>query len=1206
LRRVLFLVVLLIVHGTLYPWEFHPHALPSNAVVVLLRSWASPAPNRFGLRDVAVNLSLYVPFGILGYLALRDHARRALAVTGTLALATLLSAGLEIAQVFVPTRTCSLFDVLLNVAGTALGVAYALRFEDSLVEKAVAAVSPVARAAAGPLVLLSCWAAYQLFPFFPDLSLTHLAGKLVMLARPESWSAPHAFVGFAEWLAAFALIETMSSGRPRGLLALLLLLPLKLLCAGRTVSGAEAVGAVAAVLASGRLRPGRPASLRALAWLLLIALILDGLMRFPLPVAASTVRWAPFAVLLQKCFASGTVVWLFRRSGWRLGSAALLTSLLVAGVEAVRAHLVAAAMDMTGPLLVVLMAAVLMLVEGRAITGSSAAARWSRQVLVWASVAALPGAAALADAPGGFIEKATDTAVRPVWTASQVAAFLPERGKFTFPAPYNTQGIRLTNTSDCRGGADCVNDIGYSYWRNINNHVGSDTMLIFLGLQGNGGPTLFSYDKTSDKVVKVGPLFDGNSVYGWHTGEGWYFSARQPTKLYVSAKGPKLERFDVITKKLQTVFDVTARFGPNRYIWQTHSSNDDNVHSATLKQADTGTALGCLAYREDTRQFFYYPVTAEFDECQIDKSGRWLLIKDNVDGTPATDNRFIDLQTGAERLLRDPEGAGGHSDNGYGYMIAADDWNALPGAMRVWNFDDTPPQGLLAYRTTAWDMNIQHVSHANAVPGLPLSRQYGCGGGVTTAIGPRANEIVCFRLDDSLDVLVVTQNMTSLGAAGGRGVYGKHPKGNLDVTGQYFIWTTNLGGNRLDAFIVKVPAQLLVSSSSDVTPPTVSIINPAPGSSVTGLVPVSAQAADDVGVRSVRFQLDGQPLEHDVTARYTTWWDTTKTANGSHSLTAVARDGAGNATASSAVVVRVNNDTIGDGATSRFTRREVVVKLFAFLAFGILGYVALRTDVRRPATREAPRGGRSAAGPMLLLGCWAAYQLLPFFPDLSRAHLAETLQTLARPGSWSAHHAFVSFAEWLAVAALIETVSPGKPRTFPALLLLLPLKVVCAGRTVSGAEVVGAVAAVLVFGRGRAGAIAKARALAWLLLLALILDGLLPLHFPRAPASFHWVPFVGLFQSGGAGLLVLLRKSFVYGSLIWLLRRSGWRFAPAAALASSGLAGVEALQAFLPGRTAEVTDPLLVVVMAIALALLEGPAAARATSATGTRPWWQQ
>ena len=78
--------------------------------------------------------------------------------------------------------------------------------------------------------------------------------------------------------------------------------------------------------------------------------------------------------------------------------------------------------------------------------------------------------AALARAPGGFVEIATDTAVRPVWTAPQIEAFLPQRGRFTFPAPYNTTGIRLTNSSDC-GGTDCVNPVGYSYWRNMNNHV---------------------------------------------------------------------------------------------------------------------------------------------------------------------------------------------------------------------------------------------------------------------------------------------------------------------------------------------------------------------------------------------------------------------------------------------------------------------------------------------------------------------------------------------------------------------------------------------------------------------------------------------------------------------------------------------------------------------------------------------------------------
>jgi hypothetical protein len=80
-----------------------------------------------------------------------------------------------------------------------------------------------------------------------------------------------------------------------------------------------------------------------------------------------------------------------------------------------------------------------------------------------------------------------------------------------------------------------------------------------------------------------------------------------------------------------------------------------------------------------------------------------------------------------------------------------------------------------------------------------------------------ADEIVCFPLDPnrnadgSLDVLVVGQVMTDLDATGGRDFngddYTQLPKGNLDVTGRYFIWTSNVSGSRLDAFLVKVPYQ---------------------------------------------------------------------------------------------------------------------------------------------------------------------------------------------------------------------------------------------------------------------------------------------------------------------------------------------------------------------------------------------------------------
>ena len=442
---------------------------------------------------------------------------------------------------------------------------------------------------------------------------------------------------------------------------------------------------------------------------------------------------------------------------------------------------------------------------------------------------------------GGFVDSATSGGTRPRFSSATIQSFVPARGRFTFPSPYSTQGIRLTNASDC-GGNDCVLSVGYSYWRNINNHSGSDTMLIFLGLdrrKGGSGPTLFSYNKNTGETQNRGPLFDGNSPYGSATGEGWYFSAMQPHTLYVSASTTRLERYDVVTHALSTVFDIGSRtdlFGANRYIWQVHSSSDDRVHSATVKDASSYADLGCMAYREDTKQFFFYPQKGiNYDECQIDKSGRWLVIKEKTgaDSRSEVDNRIIDLQTGNERLLLDRNGAGGHSDMGAGYMVASDNMNAQPGAVRVWRFDmdvtggqpvaSVAGQGTLAYQTTSWDTDIGHVSHANSRINVSADQQYACGANASRKDLPRANEIVCFRLDGSLNTLIVAPNITDLNASGGGSEdYWKMPKGNLDITGEYYIWAANSGTNRLDAYIVRIPKDKLGGSSAPppTTPPT--------------------------------------------------------------------------------------------------------------------------------------------------------------------------------------------------------------------------------------------------------------------------------------------------------------------------------------------------------------------------------------------------
>ena len=110
---------------------------------------------------------------------------------------------------------------------------------------------------------------------------------------------------------------------------------------------------------------------------------------------------------------------------------------------------------------------------------------------------------------------------------------------------------------------------------------------------------------------------------------------------------------------------------------------------------------------------------------------------------------------------------------------------------------------------------------------------------------------------------------------------------------------------------------------SDTTPPTVSITSPRSGSTVSGTTTVSATASDNVGVVGVQFKLDGQNLGAEVaTAPYSISWDTTTTSNGSHTLTAVARDAAGNTGTSAAVTVTVSN---GSGTVTRFEETDPAV-----------------------------------------------------------------------------------------------------------------------------------------------------------------------------------------------------------------------------------------------------------------------------------------
>ncbi len=106
--------------------------------------------------------------------------------------------------------------------------------------------------------------------------------------------------------------------------------------------------------------------------------------------------------------------------------------------------------------------------------------------------------------------------------------------------------------------------------------------------------------------------------------------------------------------------------------------------------------------------------------------------------------------------------------------------------------------------------------------------------------------------------------------------------------------------------------------------PSVSIINPEDGSTVSGNVMVSAVATDDIGVNQVEFFVDGESIgmDEDGTDGWSWEWDTSADSEGSHVITSTATDTAGQI-ANDQVSVFVDNDASpivsitnpGDGTT---------------------------------------------------------------------------------------------------------------------------------------------------------------------------------------------------------------------------------------------------------------------------------------------------
>ena len=102
--------------------------LPESPLQMLLRAWP-PRLNLFFLRDLIVNVALYVPVGMSAHFAFRKWPLRFFDLYAPVVLGLLLSTSVELMQLYEPLRNASIVDIATNVIGAMLGVFLAVAFE---------------------------------------------------------------------------------------------------------------------------------------------------------------------------------------------------------------------------------------------------------------------------------------------------------------------------------------------------------------------------------------------------------------------------------------------------------------------------------------------------------------------------------------------------------------------------------------------------------------------------------------------------------------------------------------------------------------------------------------------------------------------------------------------------------------------------------------------------------------------------------------------------------------------------------------------------------------------------------------------------------------------------------------------------------------------------------------------------------------------
>jgi VanZ family protein len=221
--------------------------------------------------------------------------------------------------------------------------------------------------------------------------------------------------------------------------------------------------------------------------------------------------------------------------------------------------------------------------------------------------------------------------------------------------------------------------------------------------------------------------------------------------------------------------------------------------------------------------------------------------------------------------------------------------------------------------------------------------------------------------------------------------------------------------------------------------------------------------------------------------------------------------------------------------------------------------------------------------PALLLWAWVGYRLYPYEPTINLHKYWDALKPVLLDPHMTPYTLFRQAAIWLTVAVLIEKIvgrekSKAVYRRFAGFIVLASILIISTWLSIS--QILGMALAYAVW-RGlspwpRAPTVIAATMLA-IYVAAFRLE---PFQLVSIGGHYSWMPFLS-FMKGSIDLDVqsFFEKFFLYGGLIWLLVQAGMALRFASACVAAILMATSAVEIYIPGRSAEVTDAIFALII---------------------------